>query len=164
VSLNYHNNIQVYGLPRSGTNFMEWTLRNNFYNVDYHNIDAINEVKGSGPHLTLKKHNYPILDTSEGIIVIYKEFDEWRKSLKRGGMNLLIDREAHQNYIDRAKEFDSSKVLIVEHEWCLNHYYKLLERISIKFGLELKHDWEQPLKRMSTDGGVTLTNEDYVSN
>ena len=140
---------------------MEWTLRNNFYNVHYNNIAATNEVKGSGPHQTLLKHNYPMLYTSEGIIVIYKEFDEWKRSLKRSGMDLLIDKEAHQNYIDRAKQFDSSKVLIVEHEWCVHNYYKLLKKISIKFGLQIKPDWQQPLKRMSDDGGQTLTNEDF---
>ena len=32
------NGIQVFGLPRSGTNFIKWPLKNNFKNIFYNNL------------------------------------------------------------------------------------------------------------------------------
>jgi hypothetical protein len=141
VNLNYRNKIQVYGLPRSGTNFIEWTLRNNFYNVDYNNIAATNEVKGSGPHETLLKHNYPTLDNSDGVIVIYKEFDEWKRSLKRAGMYLLIDEEAHLDYINRGHALDKDKVIVTDK---VSDIKKTLTRSEIFKELDLGTSFKIP--------------------
>lgn len=159
----YYNKIQVYGLPRSGTNFIEWTLRNNFVDV-YYNItpEHINDVEGSAPYWTDAKHCYPNLNHSEYAIVIYKEYDEWLKSIKRMGWVLNVSKETHQKYIETALKLDADKVIVVEHKWAVDNYYNLLDNISNKFGVKLVDNPIQPIKKVDMDAGISLTNVDYV--
>jgi hypothetical protein len=67
------NLIQVYGLPRSGTNFVEWTLQKYFSQINYQNIflneTDIPKLKKYQNKIALK-HSYPNLNHSEYAIII----------------------------------------------------------------------------------------------
>lgn len=155
-----YNKIQVFGLPRSGTNWMEWVLKNNFVDLDYILMnEIINDVEGSVPYWTELKHGYPNLNNSEYAIVIYKEYDEWLKSLKKQGWVFNVSKETHQKYINRGFEL-GDKALVVEHKWCLENYDELLSTISSKFGVKLVENPIHIKKRIDMAGFVT--NEDYV--
>ena len=158
-----YNKIQVFGLPRSGTNFIEWTLRHNFIGLEDYSVmhECQNDVDGSSPYWIDFKHTTPKLTHSDYAIVIYKEYDVWLESIKKMGWITKVTPESHQKYIDDAKALDSTKVLVVEHTWCTHNYHKLLDRISIKFGVELREDWHQPTKRVDMLCGAGLTNEDF---
>ena len=108
-----HNKVQVFGLPRSGTNFIEWTLQNNF-NITYNNLyDVCNTVglNEFGQRNALK-HNYPILDRCDFAIVIYKTFEQWQKSMakdKRG----LCERSTYDKYLEIANNLPKDRVLVI---------------------------------------------------
>jgi len=155
-----HNNIQVFGLPHSGTNFVEWSLRNNFIGLDYKVIPSVNNVDGSYPKDTLLKHNYPTLKYSNYAILIYKPFDEWQKSLKKHGWSFGVTQYGYQKYIDSAKALGDN-CYIIDWKWCCNNYLEFLSNIKDKFGVKLIDNPTQPMHRMNGDSGLT-TNEDYV--
>ena len=79
------NTIQVFGLPRSGTNFLEWSIVNYIDNIDYENKYQACDVMGLkkyGKRISLK-HSLPTHNHSKYVIVIYKDFEKWSKSYKR---------------------------------------------------------------------------------
>ena len=152
--------IDVFGLPRSGTNFLQWSLRNNFEDVELDgNEIVINDVQPPIPKLIHKKHTLPKLE-SDGCIVIYKEFIEWTESLERFKKNMWFpyNLSTWEKYLDTARELPKDKTLIVEHSWCVENYEELLSIISNKFGVKLKEDWEKPIYRFNID---KPTNELY---
>jgi hypothetical protein len=155
------NKIQVFGLPRSGTNFVEWTLRNNFVGIDYNVIDVINNVPGSFPHTTLLKHNYPTLQYSHYGILIYKPFFEWQHSLKKNGWSFGITQYGYQKYIEAGKSL-GNKFLVVEWDWCVKNYNTFLLKIKNRFNVILIDNPIFPTKRLMCDSGITLSEEDFV--
>lgn len=156
------NKIQVFGLPRSGTNWLEWTLRNNFVDADY-NItpEFINDVEGSAPYWTDLKHCYPTLKHSDYALVIFKEYDEWLESIKRKGWVLNVSQKTHQKYIDKGIKLGEDKVIVVEHKWAVKNYFQMLSEISDKFGVKLVDNPTQPTKRVDMTAGLHLMDEDF---
>ena len=83
------NDIQVYGLPRSGTNLLEWSIVNYFEGVVYKNKYKVCDVEGLvkyGENIAAK-HSYPSFEFSDKVVVIYKEFHKWEKSYKKWAKN-----------------------------------------------------------------------------
>ena len=159
MSMRLYNKIQVFGLPRSGTNFIEWTLRNNF-GMDVSPMHEIqNDVEGSFPYWTDFKHGYPTLSHSQFAVVIWKDYDEWKESIKRQGWVYQVSKETHQKYIDKGIELGEN-CIVVNHRWAVENYNELLNTISSKFGVKLVDNPIQPNKRIDMIG--QLTNEDYV--
>lgn len=79
------NTIQVFGLPRSGTNFLEWSIIEYFDGIKYVNIYEICDVSGLNifGNNAAVKHSLPKLKYSDHIVVIYKDFEKWSKSYKK---------------------------------------------------------------------------------
>jgi hypothetical protein len=151
----------VFGLPRSGTNFMEWTLRTNFIDLEVEERDFIlNDVPPHIPKVIHKKHTYPKLDGLHGCIVIYKPFLDWVESLERFKKTMWFPYtlSSWESYMDKARELPKDKTLIVEHKWCVDNYETLLSNISSHFGVKLKEGWDIPLYRFNDN---IITNELY---
>lgn len=160
------NKIQVFGLPRSGTNFVEWSLRNNFVGLDYVNIDVKSNLVGFKHfgRLQALKHNYPSLDYSDFVVVVWRDVDEWLKSVKsfRHTRGSKFSRGTLEEYLGEAKKISEDKRLIYNHRFLVNHYFDCLEEISLKFGVELVDNPVFPSKRLLTDGGVSMGSEEFV--
>ena len=79
------NKIQVYGMQGSGTNFLEYSLRNNFIDLEYDGtLSAVGNVKGDerfGVQQSLK-HTLPNRDNGKALI-IYRDYEEWNYSVKK---------------------------------------------------------------------------------
>ena len=150
--------IGVFGLPRSGTNYMEWTLKNNFIDVIVPHIDfKTNDVEPYIPKIIHTKHCYPTLDAIDGCIVIYKEFEEWKHSLERFKKNMFFPYtfNSWESYLNTANRLDKEKCIIVEHSWCVNNYERLLSDISSKFGVKIVDNLTIPTKIIDMGGNVT---------
>lgn len=151
----------VFGLPRSGTNFIEWTLKNNFTELEVEERNfTYNDVFPFIPKIIHTKHNHPTLSGLDGCIVIYKPFIQWIESLERfkSKMVLPYTLQSWESYLEKSKQLDKDKTMIVEHEWCVKNYDTLLFNISSKFGVKIKEGWEKPLFRFDDN---QLTKELY---
>lgn len=145
------NIVQVYGIPRSGTNFVEWSLVNNFVNLEYKNI-YINTLSRKTLFKTkVVKHQYPSFDYSEYVIVIYKKFQNSQESYKKW-YGRTLGRETYDKYLLRARTLNPRKTIIFEHSWLVDNYQEGMKQVSEKFGLKLKDKIIQPLNRMNYGG------------
>ena len=151
------NLIQVFGLPRSGTNFVEWSLKHNFIDVPYKNIYVNGNVKGLreyGKTVALK-HNYPSLDYSDFIIVIYKEYEAWKMSmsigLHDGKSRGPATKEVYDSYLDSANNLPKDKVMVISYKDLYENYSEYMVKISNKFGVELAKEIKKPKNKL--DGG-----------
>jgi hypothetical protein len=154
----------VFGLPRSGTNFMEWTLRTNFIDLEVEERDFIlNDVPPHIPKVIHKKHTFPTLDGLDGCVVIYKGFVDWIESLERFKKTMWFPYtlKSWEDYLEKARELPKDKCLIIEHSWMVKNYSISLSNISSHFGVKLKEDWETPLFRFND---FVITNELYNGN
>jgi hypothetical protein len=73
-----NNSVQVFGLPRSGTNLLEYMIRN-YFNIEYNNLYKICDIQiyNKFKKINALKHSKPFIDNNK-IIIIYKE--EYLKS------------------------------------------------------------------------------------
>lgn len=150
------NMIQVYGLKKSGTNFLEFSLVKNFPEIGYFNAYP---KKRSGQAL---KHHKPDLNEAElGIIYIYKNYKDWVPSVKReySGQDL----NDWQEFLDIVKTFDESKCLILNHGWCVDNFEQMLKMISDKFGLTMPEVPIRPTSRLDKGGALCQeTKKEYI--
>ena len=161
------NKIQVFGLQRSGTNFIEWTLRNNFMDLKYDgSISSIGNVKGDmwfGQNQSLK-HCLPTLEHSDYAIIIWRDYDEWITSVNRAFPHCEYRKSDWYRWITYAYNFgmeNKGKVMIVEHKWVVQNYEIFLKAVSKLFNTQLKKDWVQPMNYMNRDGGITMGDSEY---
>jgi len=133
------NTIQVFGLPRSGTNFLEWSIVEYFDNIKYENNYKVCDVEGLNKHNkhVALKHSLPTLKYSDYIIVIYKNFERWSKSYKKWSRE-SPKKKIWENYLESAHKLDSERCLIILHEELFINYEDTIKKISKKFNLALK--------------------------
>jgi hypothetical protein len=140
------NKIQIYGLKKSGTNFLEFSLVKNFPEVGYFNAYLSNSRRAL-------KHNRPDMDQADqGIIYIYKDYEKWVPSVKREYSSQTLDQ--WQDFLDLVKTFDESKCLILNHGWCVDNFEDMLKLISDKFNLTMPEKPIKPTKRLDKGGSV----------
>lgn len=152
------NKIQVYGLPRSGTNFVEWSLVNNFENLEYKNVYNFCEIqeypkKALLPYSNkiVEKHNYPKLEICNFAIVIFKKWDLFSDSYYRWAGSRL-PKQIYDRFLDKANDLDKSKIIIFEHTWLVENYAEGLRMISDKFSIKLKDKIAQPKNELDKSG------------
>jgi len=162
------NKIQVYGMQRSGTNFLEWSLKNNFVDLEYDgSLSAIGNVKGDmffGKQQSLK-HTLPNLENGKALIIM-RDYEEWHKSVRSKFSKCSYTLEDYDYYYDTPfrENWHQDDYILVNHKWAIKNYYTLLAGISGRFKVHIKEDWKQPVKRLHVDGGKTLTNIDFNIN
>jgi len=162
------NKIQVYGMQRSGTNFLEWSLKNNFVDLEYDGTtSSIGNVKGDerwGIPQSLK-HTLPNLDNGKALI-IQRDYEEWNQSVKSKFPSCHYTLKDYTYYYNTPfrENWHQDDYILVNHRWCVKNYYTLLIGISGRFGCKISEDWQQPLKRLHVDGGKTLLSTDYNPN
>jgi len=157
--MNTKNKIQVYGLKKSGTNFLEFSLVKNFPEIEYVNTYPQNK---KGRSRVALKHHKPNLNEAElGIIYIYKDYKEWVPSVKRQYSGQKLNE--WQEFLDIVKTFDESKCLILNHGWCVDNFQQMLKLISDKFNLTMPEEPIKPTKRLDKRGALCKeTNKEYV--
>ena len=155
--------IQVFGLQRSGTNFIEWTLIHNFTNSDYVSMSSIGNVPGDERFDMVQslKHCYPTLDYSDYIIVIQRDYPVWINSLRKRFRKCKYTEETYDEYYTMAKNLDQTKTIVVNHKWVIDNYFEFLDMLSDRFGLIQVENPTQPTKRVGVDGGRSLTNKAF---
>lgn len=150
------NDVQVFGLPRSGTNFIEWSLKNNFIDVKYSNL--YEEKKNIDIKMLQKfkdmavKHQYPSFKYSNKIIVIYKEWDKWIESYRRWEYGGHFPKKEYDKYLEISRNLDPAKTIILEHTWAFLNYKEAMLSISNKFGFKPKEEIVQPTGYMNKGG------------
>lgn len=125
--------IQVYGLQRSGTNFLEWTLKNNFY-IDYNSTKVgISNVIGDGRYKGYQslKHCLPNLHNGKALI-IKRDFEDWDASVKKQFPECNYSRETYDFYYNTPyrENWNEKEFLLVNHKWAVLNYGELLKSIS----------------------------------
>lgn len=153
------NIIQVFGLHRSGTNFIEWTLKNNFEGLEYDGrAEWYSTVPGDEQYGGTQslKHTWPSLVFSDYAIVVRREYESWRRSVRNKFFYCKFTKDTYNYYYDIARNLDSDKTIFVEFEWVVENYEEFLFMIENKFGFKVKKDWYQPTRRLATDGGESM--------
>jgi hypothetical protein len=155
---NNMNTLQVYGLPRSGTNFIEWSIINNFIGVKYNPMNLpidIPELRVcKNRTITAAKHTLPNLKAAPFALAIYKDYEEWIKSLEKNRMITGEEQIAYQKFMDAANSLDPTKCLILNHKWCVENYEECLKKISEFFKIELKKEIEIPRNHFGMNGAM----------
>lgn len=148
------NKIQVFGLQRSGTNYMEWTLKYNFENIDYKNIYIDGNIPGyiRYKERQIVKHTWPTLDYSDFCIIIYKNFNDWKKSMIKYKKEDFIDIKIYNEFIEKSKKLNKNKTLIFEHKYVVNNYIKTIDKISEKFNIKKNKNIIIPEYRVNSYG------------
>lgn len=170
VFIGMRNNIQVFGLPRSGTNFIEYTLRVNILGLDYVPLNDDKLFGSNSDDLIISnnitgsvKHAWPSMDYSDYVIVIYKDYDKWVESIKRKDWYMYpVDYGTYSKYIDYGMSLPKDKCIVVNHDWVVNNYKSFLYMIENKFGYKVKDDWSQPKKRFNMDCGISWSDDNYI--
>ncbi len=162
------NKIQVFGLQRSGTNFVEWTLNYNFSNLNYQTISVLCDIPSDMwfGQVSALKHNFPNLDYSDYAIVIYKDFKSWIHSMKRANFHSKLydvstTIQTYEIYMERAKSLPEDKTILIEHSEATKNYYEFLKLIAQKFDVQMNEVLIPPMNRMATDGGMSMIDLPY---
>jgi len=181
----YINDVQVIGMYKSGTNFVEWSLNNNFEDIDYRDIsrrmrrtricpvtrESLPEPKiGEWGQLIAIKHLFPGLDiTWNNTIAIYREFDVWANSMKEYTekddtvFNIPL-QEGWDNWWKGINEqLDPERTIVVEHSWAVKNYSDFMNLIVDKFGYTLKKDFRAPSFRLDKGGAQAVETEEPFS-
>ena len=176
------NKIQVFGLPSSGTNFIEWTLNNNFVDINYQNLyttwGAILD-KSSDPDCFLSsgtysrsiavKHGFPTLDYSPFAIIIYKKYETWKDSFMKRKIDVppfFLLKSHYDEYLHRANMLPAEKTIIIEHCVAVKDYFTLLNRIAGNFNVKKIHNPRQPYNRLGGGGALAteMQNDPFLRN
>ena len=158
------NDIQVYGLPRSGTNLLEWSLVNYFEDIVYENKYKVCDVEGIfkyGNYIAAK-HSYPSFEFSDKVVVIYKEFHKWEKSYKKWAKD-SPKKQVWENYIKKSESLDTNRCIIISHKELNNNFEVTLKKISDKFGFKLKNiELSKPKNYMNRGGAKSNPLENKI--
>ena len=138
------NKIQIYGLKKSGTNFLEFSVVKNFPEVGYFNAYP------NGSRVAMKHYRPNIDQAEQGIIYIYKDYENWVSSVKREYPGESLDK--WKEFLDLVKSFDESKCLILNHGWCVDNFEEMLRLIADKFNLTMPEEPIKPTKRLNKGG------------
>lgn len=158
------NIIEVFGLQRSGTNFLQWTLKNNFKNLNYinyteHTSGVLGDIQGMAKYQQPQsiKHLTPTLDYSQFIIGIYKPLPKWVESSFRTNHLRDISKAEliHTNWLNDFKALDPNRTILFEHSYITQNYNECLSLIAEKFNVELIEKIIQPSYRFDRENRQT---------
>ena len=149
---------RVYGLPRSGTNYVEYLVRN-YTQLRYENEFAENAYLG---YRTAVKHCPPEPGADITILVFKQEknfidsFTRWDGETGEINPSWLWSRMI-VDYCKFAQE-NRSSCLVVSWERCLGNEHKLIREVAWRTKAEtVQDDIQVPDKSFDRDGGVSVT-------
>ena len=158
--------MMIYGLPRSGTNYLEYMVRN-YVDVDYDNQYRKNPYMGIS---SSTKHCEPNLeDGGDYNILIYKSWPNYKESFNKWHNKKRVKKpkemydKAMSDYV-KFYEANPDTTIIVRYEDALNNEQSLFEYIGTKFGLNVKDNLEAPKRRMNRSGGKGMVMKPFVDN
>lgn len=147
--------VQVWGLHRSGTNFVEYILRNNIRNNNYERREVRSQFHGKRDAL---KHTYPDITKAKYHICIYKNEEQLIESHDRYGMKKLINpKDDYYTWVKLATEFKNNypnRVALINYNDFLGkelYYFR-----EWNWDIEYNDVWQVPIKRMSKESGTTF--------
>jgi len=155
---------RVYGLERSGTNLMEWIVREHF-NPNYERIDVIgnNILMRKYREKQSLKHTLPTCINDKNI-VMYKPFEQWveswNKYYKRGDNYILggdvgCSKEVYDMYLNTAIEYNLKpndlSFLLINYNDLMDNYESVIKRIAEYLEYDLKEIKPMPTKWMGTN-------------
>lgn len=157
-----YNKIQVYGLRRSGTNFIESIVLNNFDNnyntvIVKQNIDKKHLKYGCKVSL---KHTLPTFKYSEFIILVYKPYEEWKKSMEK-----IYKKQSFyivwEKFHEKINDIYNDKVIVVDWYEAATNQKEFINHISEKFKLDVDQIIFPPKKKMDRSKGDRVTNKNF---
>lgn len=152
------NSVQVFGLPRSGTNLIEYIIRY-YYNIDYYNIYNICKEINYKHYYNKKiaiKHLYPFIDNNK-IIIIFREKYLENKSSTLYYNNLKDKKNIYEKYLSKIKKNkDNKNCLIIKYEELYSNPEKILRKMDI-FLNKKSISYKLPEYKCDRSGGKKLT-------
>lgn len=153
--------VRVYGLPRTGTNFLEYLIRHNT------NCEYVNEY-GANTYLkerTAIKHCAPQDDGKDLYIIIVKNKDNFTQSFRKWCKNKVKDIDAlYENASDdyiKFYEANKDKTIILSYEQLLGNEVKFMEHLRDNYNVKINEKIDIPVKRMNRSGGKGVTSENF---
>ena len=168
------NKIQIYGLPRTGTNYVEFLIKNNLdnnYKSMHSKVQKPKNVEDSyiKTSFIATKHCKPNIELGENFIIVLKEsgnfissFKKWRRFSENEIIDIYLRGIA--DYIKFFNKFES-KVIIVFHEDILGNEEKFIDLVSKKFNIDkLSNEIITTDLIMNRSGGCGTTDKKYNLN
>ena len=159
--------IWVFGLQRSGTNFLEYLIRKNL-NVSYETEYCDNEYIGK-IHDSLKHSKPKLGDDIDYYILIFKlkpnfveSFNKWRIGTGakiKINPDVLYDKMV-KDYIDFYNK-NREKCILVLYEDLYGNEGEFINFVSDKFTIDVNGEIDIPKNRMGRNGGGTTTKESF---
>lgn len=150
--------IQVWGLWRSGTNYIEYLIRNNFKNHNYERREAYNRFSGKMDAL---KHCYPDNDVATYHIGIYKRLGPWVQSHDRYDMKKIEGEPigAWIQWQDVYKKFNdgnpNSRMICLD-DFMGRELWWFRKWQNDGWQIEFNDIWQVPIKRMGKGSGTNF--------
>lgn len=168
--------ITIYGLPRTGTNYLEFLVRNNL-DIEYEN-KLVNKENTYLPNYRLSdkvsiKHSNPNLFNNDKVIIIIKEFPNFKNSFKKWHGKTtpkLTDNEIKEMYEislnDYLKYYDNNKknMIIIFFEDLLNNETIIIKKIGEKFNIKTNEKIIKTNKKMEANAGKTVLKTKFKFN
>lgn len=157
--MNWKDEVRVFGMRRSGTNMMEWVVREHFY-PHYNGIAVIQDNlyhNKQGKYENLK-HCLPTLEYSDKIIVIFKPYAQWVESVKRIGYT-ETSQEAWSEHLYHSMKLPTDKCYLVDYNDFIDNYEHHVLAISEFLDEPINQVIPLPKLKFNRDGGKTLSNK-----
>jgi len=146
--------IQVWGLHRSGTNYIEYLIRNNIKNNNYEQRQAYNKFTGKTDSL---KHCYPDINVAKYHICIFKPLNQWLISHEKYQLK-KIDNPV-QTYIEWESVFkqfsnQNPNVVLIDYNEFIGKelwYFR-----QWRWDIEFNDVFKIPIKRMGKQSGTNF--------
>lgn len=150
--------MQVWGLHRSGSNFIEYLIRNNVKNNNYDRREVWSQFHGKRDAL---KHTKPDISYAEYHICIYKSIDQWLESHDRYNMKKLLNpRDDYWKWINLVTEFKEQypdRVALVNYnDFIGKELWHFREWQNNGWKFELEDIFKIPIKRMGRESGTNF--------
>lgn len=115
------NKVEVYSLNPIALELVRWTLQNNFVDFDYEPTQI--------PTPAL-----PTLDRSEYVIIIQTPLSD----------DVSENEYEHFYNTPQREDWDRTKYIIINYEDAIRWYGHFLLMIQLKFGIEVREEWDYP--------------------
>jgi hypothetical protein len=153
--------LRVYGLPRSGTNFVEYLIRHNL-DCDYRNEYA-NSKYMKGGRMAMKHGEPTRAEDVSGYVLVLKSWSRWKESFarwnKRSGIKMKPFQvfEVYSTMIDDyANFYQKDDTVIAYYEDILTNEEEFMEHVGKTFGIPLITDFMIPENRLDRSGGQAM--------